>query len=118
MRTWILCADNLCAKLFVRKSPDDETNLCRTIPYPPKTRLKKFIHYVVEEIELACGAGTESKLILCAESEILSEYMKQISPYVEGSIIGTVDRNLCHVSHKRVASETRPIHQRAEEWAR
>ena len=71
MRTWILCADKLCAKLFMKKSPQDEACLCRTISCPKtsknshqKKELSEFAHYVAEEIEIACGAGTDSRLVL------------------------------------------------------
>ena len=90
MRAWILCADNLCAKIFMKKSPNDEPSLCRTIPLPslPASthKIKNFVRYVVEEIEIACGAGTESRLILCAESDLLTQYLNQLSPAVGGSV--------------------------------
>ncbi len=125
MRMWILCADNLGAKIFLKNSPEDEACLCHTIPYPMKKSKSKyketpreFIQYVVEEIEIACGSETGSGLILCADSKILTEYFKQFSQTVKSSLVGTIDRNLFHVSPEHVSRSTRSIHERAEQFVR
>ena len=95
MKTWILRADTLCAQIFLKTSPEAEACLCRTIPCQKKLQkssrkkdLQKFAHYVAEEIELACGAGTESQLVLCAEGELLKELRRQFSDEVKQVIVG------------------------------
>ncbi|MDR3606622.1 MAG: hypothetical protein P4M08_04480 [Oligoflexia bacterium] len=116
-RTWIVCADDCRAKLFVKKGPCEQACLCRTIPRPNEA-LNEFVHYVVEEIEVACGEGTESGLILCGENEILAEYIKQLSDSVRGSVIGTIERNLCDASPEAISESTQLKTQlRPEQWA-
>jgi protein required for attachment to host cells len=121
MKTWILCADNLCAQIFMKNSPQDTPHLCYTIPAsnvtPAKSKSsqpksqpksknsnKKFVRYVAEEIEVACGAGTDSKLIICAEKEMLSKFMDILSLNVKQSLIGTIAEDLCGTSEYLLSS--------------
>jgi hypothetical protein len=105
MRTWILCADNLCAKIFLKSTSIDELKLYRTIFCPQKLlrdlkteKFKSFIRYVSDEIEIACGAGTETQLVLCAEKKILKEFHRQFSSQVRSAVVATIEQNLCEAS--------------------
>jgi protein required for attachment to host cells len=117
MKTWILCADNLCAEIFMKNSPQDTPHLCYTIPVSkpthqsklsPKSKTKnsnkKFVRYIAEEIEVACGAGTDSQLIICAEKEMLSKFLDVLSINVKQSLIGTIAQDLCGISESRLSS--------------
>ena len=109
MRTWILCADNLCAKIFVKRTDEDRARLYYTIPGPRRNsrsrqNTKEFIRYVADEIELACGAGTDSQLILCAEKEMLSHFCKRFSGQVKGVLVGTVEQDLCNASQEYIST--------------
>ena len=47
-----------------------------------------FANYVAEEIEIACGCGTNSALIMSGESADVQKICKCLSPAVKKSIIG------------------------------
>jgi len=105
VRTWILCVDDLCAKILTKKTKDDGASLCRTIRNSKRFKVSKsgkifshFASYVAEEIEIACGAGTETYLILCAENKVLQELLKHFSTQVKQAIVGTVEKNLCQLT--------------------
>jgi protein required for attachment to host cells len=113
MKTWILCADNLCAEIFMKNSPQDTPHLCYTIPVSKpahqsksksKNSNKKFVRYIAEEIEVACGAGTDSQLIICAEKEMLSKFLDVLSINVKQSLIGTIAQDLCGSSESRLSN--------------
>jgi len=111
MKTWILCADNLCAEIFMKNSPQDTPHLCYTIPASnvtpqskSKNSNKKFVRYIAEEIEVACGAGTDSQLIICAEKEMLSKFLDVLSINVKQSLIGTIAQDLCGISESRLSN--------------
>ena len=119
MKTWILCADNLCAEIFLKNDPQDKPHLCYTIPVSniasqsqskskikskSKNSNKKFVRYVAEELEVACGAGTDSQLIICAEKEMLSKFMDVLSVTVKQSLIGTIAEDLCRISENRLSN--------------
>jgi protein required for attachment to host cells len=119
MKTWILCADNLCAEIFMKNGPQDMPHLCYTIPVSkpshqsklkPKSKTKskdsnkKFVRYIAEEIEVACGAGTDSQLIICAEKEMLSKFLDVLSINVKQSLIGTIAQDLCGISESGLST--------------
>jgi protein required for attachment to host cells len=112
MKTWILCADNLCAEIFMKNGPQDTPHLCYKIPVSKPTDQsksksktnKKFVRYIAEEIEIACGAGTDSQLIICAEKEMLSKFLDVLSINVKQSLIGTIAEDLCGISESRLSN--------------
>ena len=87
MRIWIVYADDKEAKIFLKKDPTGEPCLCRTI----RCKSKNFIRYVSEEMEIACGAGTDARLILQVKKNMLSRFKKQLSDQVRGAMIDAVD---------------------------
>ena len=111
MRTWILCLDSWCAKIFMRKQDADDAHLFNVIPRREVDQSSKevlndgiqFIRYVADEIEVACGSGTDSQLIICAEDEVLSKVMPALSSSVRSSIIGLLARDLCFTSESYVS---------------
>ena len=58
----------------------------------------QFAQYLAEEIEIACGCGTDSRLVVCAERKVLKELRKRLSRQVQQVIVGTVEQNLCQAS--------------------
>lgn len=113
MRTWILCADTLCAKIYQMKAPSDDAHLAYTIPCPKKGRssrnIQGFIRELSELVEIACGAGTESQLILCAEPKLLSKIYKLLSAAVKGVVIGRVEKDLCLASSEAISDSSHAI---------
>jgi hypothetical protein len=96
MRIWILCANQTGAEIFLKKTPVDEPCLCRTIPYKKNSKSKRkkvqdFIQYVNEEMEIACGAGTDARLIVCAKKKLLTNFKKHLSDQVRDAIIETFE---------------------------
>ena len=111
MRTWILCADHLCAKILTKSNTDSEACLYRTICRRKKNKksniekdFRNFVHYIAEEIETACGAGTLGPLILCADRNVLKEFRKHFSLQVRQVILGSIEENLCHVTPKMISN--------------
>lgn len=101
MKTWILCADPLCAKILMKNNDRDEARLCYTIPAQSLAldsgQLdKKFVRYIAEEVDLACGAGTDSQLIICAESSLLAQILTSLNEGTRKCLVGIIGKDLCY----------------------
>jgi len=84
-KTWTLCLDKNSAKIFVRDERNQTDQLCYTIDssIQPKT---SFLKYIAEEMELACGWGTNNNLVVRGEQNIVKKITKLFSYEVRSSI--------------------------------
>ncbi len=89
MKTWILCIDQAVANVFARDDKDGATKLCYTLNSSHRSK-KKFLKYVAEEMELACGCGTSNDLVVCGEQDILKKLIDLCSHEVRTSIRSAV----------------------------
>lgn len=51
-----------------------------------------FANYAAEEIEIACGCGTNSALIISGDTRDVQKVCNCLSPSVKGSIIGIIPK--------------------------
>jgi hypothetical protein len=80
MNAWILCADPLRAKIFFKKNVHSPATLYRTITRRKPRATASYVKYLAEEIDLACGAGTQSQLIVCGKRSLLDHLVARLSP--------------------------------------
>ena len=107
MKTWILCVDQLGAKLYWRANAEDPVHFWTQIPYPSSD--ETYIEYIANVTRQACEAEERSSLIVCAEPVVLQAIRQHLTPSVHARIIGTVGCNLCHVSDARLNESSQGI---------
>ena len=89
MKTWILCIDRAVANVFARDGKDGPTRLCYTLDSTHRSK-HRFLKYIAEEMELACGCGTSNDLIVCGEQDMLQKLTNLFSHEVRSSIRGAI----------------------------
>jgi len=111
MKAWIMLIDPLKISVFHANSSKNDVTLYTVIQngdgdmseFPKRgqgqgqgqgqqQQIKQisddFAHYVAEEIEIACGCGTNTGLIFSGETSDVQKVCRSLSPAVKGSIIG------------------------------
>lgn len=94
--TWVLCANEAGGKLYQCRNLDDGLKFYRDLS--PSEASKDFVRYLAEELEVACGSGTDSRLILCANDGFLDSIVRSLSPLAREAIIGLVHEDLYDLS--------------------
>ena len=92
MKTWIFCAESHSAKVF-RTSEDRELQYCSDVVTVPGER-RRFSRYLADEIEIACGGGTDSRFMICGDPTLINNVCQCLSDGVRGLIIGIVPQNV------------------------
>lgn len=96
MKAWIMLIDPLSTTVFQISSHKREISFSTTIEnsLPSRSSSKseeisdQFAHYIAEEMEIACGCGTYSALIIAGESDDVKKICKCLSPVTKSNIIG------------------------------
>ena len=104
MKTWILCVDQLGAKLYWRDNAEDPVHFWEQIPYP--TTNETYIQYIGRMTRKACESEVKSNLIICAEPFIFDSLRPHLGAAVQARIIGKVGCNLCQVSNEQLNRST------------
>lgn len=104
MKTWILCVDQLGAKLYWRSGAKDPAHFWMQIPYPSTE--ETYIQYIARMTQETCASDSRSCLIVCAEPPILKAICRYFNPATQSRIIGSISCNLCHVSNDRLDAST------------
>lgn len=87
MKTWILVAASTSAAVFLFDSVTQSLYLSRNIKGRRFGRLNRFAKYLCEEVEIACGAGTDASLILCGEAQILDQIQFGLSESIRSVVL-------------------------------
>jgi hypothetical protein len=85
MKTWILCVEKGSANVFAQDGKNQAPRLCYTLNSSHRSK-NKFLKYVAEEMELACGCGTCNELVVRGEKDILKKLTDLFSYEVRSSI--------------------------------
>jgi hypothetical protein len=85
MKTWILCLDKQSANVFTRDANHGSARLCYTLKSSHRSKAS-FLKYIAEEMELACGAGTNNDLIVIGEQDLVDRITRLFSWEVKNSL--------------------------------
>jgi hypothetical protein len=84
-KTWIVCIENKSAQIFARDEKKGADQLCYTINSSHRSK-NGFLKYIAEEMELACGWGTNNNLVIQGEQGLVKRITELCSYEVRGSI--------------------------------
>ncbi len=86
--TWILRADRGKGRILVRRGSSGPELLYRlVVRRTGEGSLERFTRYLARELELACGAGTESRLDLRAPKVVALKVRKRLSDQVAQRLV-------------------------------
>ncbi len=96
MNAWIMLIDPLRTSVFRASTSKKEltfsTVIKNTGTFSSLEDTKKisddFAHYIAEEIEIACGCGTNSALIISGDTNDVQKVCKCLSSSAKSNIIG------------------------------
>jgi hypothetical protein len=96
MKTWILMAASSGAAVYLYDSITQRVNLARRIQYrrspgaSAESRSDAFAHYLAEEMDVACGAGTNARLAVFADAKMLGAILKNIAQETKSVVVRTL----------------------------
>jgi hypothetical protein len=111
MKTWIFCAETGHAKVF-RTSEDHGLQFCSEVVTDPGER-RKFSRYLADEIEIACGGGTDCRFLICGDPALVNSVCQCLSDGVRKLIIGIVPKNVTRESFESLRDRTSKL---IEKW--
>jgi hypothetical protein len=117
MNAWIMLVDPNRVSVFRASSNRTDIIFSKVIRNLGRTRTQEespqisdhFANYIAEEIEIACGCGTDSSLIISGESVDVHKVCNCLSSDVKKHIIGIIPKGynpdlwkevLVHYEHK------------------
>ena len=103
MKTWIICIERAEATVSQLNRTNGALSAGGSIAPPRGSTPQKFARYLAAEMELACGVGTSSDLIICCAQRVaLDEFGASLSPEVKGNVLGILPRGLITKTSRRL----------------
>ena len=96
MKILIFCAEASYAKVF-RTFHELGLTPCSDVIARLGER-RRFCRYLADEIEPACGSGTESRFLICGDPSLVSDVCQCLNDRVRSLIIGIVPHKLTTMS--------------------
>jgi len=120
MKAWIMSIDPFRVSVFQASSNRQEIVFSTVIKNnQPISSLAireisdGFAQYVAEEIEIACGCGTNSSLILSGNSDDVKKVCQCLSPSLKNNIIGITEKGYCPEVWKGILTlSEKPVYTR------